>query len=567
MTERLEHHPLADLFPMMSAAEHEALREDIAANGLLEEIVLFEGKVLDGRNRYRALCELVEWERLEAEHIDHATSWHFVKFDKDAGLNSIFSAHTIEQGPLAFVVSKNLSRRHLSESQRAFVAAKIATMKSGARTDLASIEARSDAEAAEMMNVSEASVERAKAVQRDGAQVLQDAVEKGEISVSAAQVLTGLSEEEQQRVVARGAKEIMAAASVLRKMRFADRAKAWAERQQKLAAKLQALPEQKFPIILADVPRRFNVRSRETGLDRAPENHYPTMTFRELIDLNVAQCAADDCLLVFWSTAASLQDDLDIMAEWGFVVTRPRDANGKLIRDTDGNAASLPDRTGYRSMQVWNKDKMGLGYWFRDRHEFVLLGTRGKFLSPLPGTQDESCYQAPRGAHSEKPDRVYEWIERIWPSLPKLELFARADEARPGWATWGYEAPETRIPPHDPVTGEVIESEAEAAASKRATQPVEQTDRQALPAPEQTRLATEISSGVPASKPLRFANFEVGDLPDYRSPSEECDFPILHDDDGGDAAMAALGEDDDTPAAKVDPHADLEIPPFLRRQV
>jgi ParB-like nuclease domain len=47
-------HPLADVFPLMQGAEFKDLLEDIKANGQLEPIVLYENKILDGRNRYRA---------------------------------------------------------------------------------------------------------------------------------------------------------------------------------------------------------------------------------------------------------------------------------------------------------------------------------------------------------------------------------------------------------------------------------------------------------------------------------------------------------------------------------
>jgi N6-adenosine-specific RNA methylase IME4 len=47
--------------------------------------------------------------------------------------------------------------------------------------------------------------------------------------------------------------------------------------------------------------------------------------------------------------------------------------------------------------------------------------------------------QAPRREHSRKPDELYAIIERAYPELPKIELFAR--HARPGWTAWGDEAP------------------------------------------------------------------------------------------------------------------------------
>ncbi len=59
MTKRFEYHELASQFPLMSDLEYEALRQDIANNGLNEPLILFEGKILDGRNRYRA-CLLHE---------------------------------------------------------------------------------------------------------------------------------------------------------------------------------------------------------------------------------------------------------------------------------------------------------------------------------------------------------------------------------------------------------------------------------------------------------------------------------------------------------------------------
>ena len=208
-----------------------------------------------------------------------------------------------------------------------------------------------------------------------------------------------------------------------------------AARERGLAEKQRELPEGRCGLIYADVPRHFNVRSDETGLDRSPENHYPTMSFDQLAAFPIDDIAADDCILVFWSTAASLIDDIELMAEWGFVALRPRGADGKLLRDPE--TLMLHNARGrYCSMQVWDKVRIGLGYWFRDRHECILIGTRGNPVPPAPGTQDESLFTEPKGEHSAKPARVAAMIERLWPNTPKIELFQRG-RARAGWRVWG----------------------------------------------------------------------------------------------------------------------------------
>src|SRR5262249_36300618 len=129
ITDKNKHdfHPYADIFPLLEGEEFNALVEDIRAKGQLVPIVTHEGKILDGRNRYRACIE--------------------------AGIEPRLAPYEGDD-PLSYIVSLNLERRHLNESQRAMVAAKLATMGQGARTDLAQICAMSQSDAAERTNVS-----------------------------------------------------------------------------------------------------------------------------------------------------------------------------------------------------------------------------------------------------------------------------------------------------------------------------------------------------------------------------------------------------------------------------
>jgi hypothetical protein len=93
----------------------------------------------------------------------------------------------------------------------------------------------------------------------------------------------------------------------------------------------------------------------------------------------------------------------------------------------------------YKTHCVWNKDRVGTGYWFRNKHELVLIGTKGAPPAPAPGTQFPSVLDAPVGAHSAKPDIILQMIEAYFPNLPKIELNRRGPP-RPGWDAWGNEA-------------------------------------------------------------------------------------------------------------------------------
>lgn len=191
-----------------------------------------------------------------------------------------------------------------------------------------------------------------------------------------------------------------------------DKKERRAERERDLAARQTALPNKRYGVIYADPEWRFEVYSRETGMDRAADNHYPTSGTDEICARPVADIAADDCALFLWATVPMLPDALRVMAAWGFE---------------------------YKSHCIWAKDRIGTGYWFRNQHELLLVGTKGSVPAPAMGTQIESLVDAPIGKHSEKPAKFYELIEGYFPTLPKIELNARA--ARPGWDAWGYEAP------------------------------------------------------------------------------------------------------------------------------
>lgn len=170
----MEFHEIANIFPLLKDDELADLAQDIKANGLLQPIVTYQGKILDGRNRYNA-CLMVGV---------------YPEFDE---LNEDITA------PLDYVIALNLKRRHLDESQRGMIAAKIETYKQGRPGKDANLHDKiSREQAAEMLNVSPRTVASAAKVLDDGIPELIEAVEGGDISVSAAAEIAKLPQEEQQ---------------------------------------------------------------------------------------------------------------------------------------------------------------------------------------------------------------------------------------------------------------------------------------------------------------------------------------------------------------------------------
>jgi N6-adenosine-specific RNA methylase IME4 len=172
-----------------------------------------------------------------------------------------------------------------------------------------------------------------------------------------------------------------------------------------------AFPNEKFSVLLCDIPWSFKSYS-EKGMDRSADNHYPTVSTDVLCAVGPYIPADDDSVIFMWATSPMLEDALQVMKSWGF---------------------------GYKSSMVWVKDRMGTGYWFRNQHELLLIGTRGNVIAPAPGSQFPSVITAPVGKHSQKPEEFYRVVENYFPTVSKIELFAR--NGRENWYSYGNEAP------------------------------------------------------------------------------------------------------------------------------
>lgn len=347
--------------PPTPEKEYEALRADIAGRGICTPLeITANGLVMDGCERLRAAIEL-GIERVPVNVLEVG----------DERVHAILSL---------------LRRKHLDPAQRAVVAIELVDVR----------ERRALADERRRANLGE-SAERATLPAR-GRVRDQLAGLSGAGARTVEDVLTVYERDPDLYEELKAG--VIAAHKAARRVRQRELAEQVGE--------APPLPDGPFGLVCADPPWS----SPNPDSEWAPENHYPTMSQRELKSFSTDLPLADDCVLYLWALGCQLPQAFEVIEAWGF----------RYVAD-----------------MVWVKQSIGLGRWVRYRHEHLLIAVRGGISPPPPELRPDSVIEARRRRHSQKPDEAYELIEKAYRHLPKLELFARG-KARPGWAAWGNQA-------------------------------------------------------------------------------------------------------------------------------
>ena len=411
----MKFHEVADIFPMMSSEEYESLKTDIKQNGLLQPIWTHEDQIIDGRNRYNACMDL--------GIIPQYQTWD--------GSGSL----------VAFVVSLNLQRRHLNSSQKAFVALEVERLLAeearkkkiedgrvfGRQKQAEEISdnlfnepveikkvfqkiekpnpkeepIHAASQAAKLTGTNRQYVSDAKSIQKSSPEVAK-AVVSGALNIPDAKKIATLPQEQRKVVLERveaGEKPTKAIQDVKRE-----------EIKQHLeSVEVQAVKavEGVYDVIVIDPPWPIekierDERPMQTNLD------YPTMQLDEIKDMMLP--LADDCHVWVWTTHRFLPDAFDIIKHWGLK---------------------------YVCAFVWHKpggfQPVGLPQY---NCEFALYCRKG---SPkLLDTRNlPTCFNAPRGSHSEKPEEFYDFVRRVTAGR-RLDMFNR--RIIEGFEGWGKEA-------------------------------------------------------------------------------------------------------------------------------
>ena len=372
----MEFHPIANTFPLPSEDALDEMLVDVDENGQIEPVRVYEGKILDGRGM-AIVCQRLGIQPKTEEYTDG--------------------------NPLEFVTSKNLKRRHLTLGQRAAIGVEVANMpRHRPKISPKSLGLISQKAAAKQLKVSSEYIRQAGKVRTDAPKVF-DALKAGAVDLPSALRIT--------KFTVKGRK--MALGMIAKGVKVVDAIRDTA--QAELKAKLDDIAAQKvkeiegvFDVIVIDPPWEMEKVARknaphEVGWD------YHTMTEERLRKMRIP--AADVCHVWLWTTHKHLPIALSLLKEWGleYVCIFVWHKNG--------------------GMQTFGRPKLNC--------EFALYARKGnpQFIDLKAFN---ACFEAPRGAHSEKPEAFYDMVKRVTAGR-RLDMFNRRKIE--GFEGWGLESP------------------------------------------------------------------------------------------------------------------------------
>jgi hypothetical protein len=243
--------PCVELFPAMNSDEFNALKQSIQRNGQSEPILLFWGKVIDGRHRLKACQELGIEPKVET-----------------------LSVKTYEEAK-SVAFARNINRRNLTTGQRALMAAALCTRKPGqAKFSAATEPPLSQSQAADLFAVSRDSVQRAVKVYCDGGKELNRQLASGETTLNEAHVEVTGSKRIKDPALVQAAKLV-----ARHKEQESEKSRlARLNRQALLSQKNAALPTGKeYSLLLADPPWDYGMPNDRSASRMLPHNHYDTI--------------------------------------------------------------------------------------------------------------------------------------------------------------------------------------------------------------------------------------------------------------------------------------------------
>jgi len=398
-----------NLIPPLTAEEFNQLEKNCIKDGILESIKTWNGTIIDGHNRY----EIANKHNLQYETKE-------INFENESAV-------------IEWIILLQLGRRNLTESQKSYlrgVRYENEKAKHGGERakDQNGLLITTAEKLANEYNVGQTTIKRDNEFSKGVDLISKIEPEKRFEILQELSELTKSDVQEFAKIPKQAESEIKRNSIIISEEELKEQIEIKAqeltkaklqeiveqkeikkiERKNYIEAQKEAinsgeikLPEGKFEVVVIDPPWNY-------GREYDPENSrvanpYPEMTQDQLLELEIP--SADNSVIYLWTTHKFLFDAKELLDNWGF---------------------------DYKATLVWNKEKMGMGAWFRMQCEFCLVGIKGKPL--WNNTKWRDVITEPRREHSRKPEIFYEMINEINAGR-KLDYFSRS--LRDGWRVYG----------------------------------------------------------------------------------------------------------------------------------
>jgi N6-adenosine-specific RNA methylase IME4 len=362
------------LIPPLTKEEFKQLEDNCMKDGIREKIITWNGFIIDGHNRFEI-----------------ATKWGL---DYQTESKRFDSENDVKE----WMINNQFGRRNLSNYQRSVLALELESVfserakekqieggknKVVQKSEQAPMERKAITQISKVANVSHDTIAKVKKIEAVATPEVKAKLSNGEVSIN--QVYQDIKKEEKK-----------AERIELIEQQIEDI-------EQGLLPELEGL----FDVVSVDPPWPYEGESKNvTSFDavgRRVANPYPEMSIEDIKKIEMP--LMDDAVVLLWTTHKFLPDSFEILKEWGL---------------------------DYKATLVWNKEKIGMGAWFRMQCEFCIVGIKGKPY--WENTTFRDILNEPRREHSRKPDSFFEMIEKITMGR-RLEYFSR--EKRNGWEVFG----------------------------------------------------------------------------------------------------------------------------------
>jgi N6-adenosine-specific RNA methylase IME4 len=364
------------LIPALTQEEYKQLEDNILKEGIREKIITWNGYIIDGHNRYEISQKWgldCQSESMQFKDEDEVKEWMILNQFGRRNLSNY------QRSVLALEL-EGLFREKAKESK----SEKISHFRNtGEIVQKSEPSEKTIHKISNIANVSHDTIAKVKKIQEKAPEEVKQKLTTGEVSINQAYQEIKKAEKKAERI------ELI--------------------EQQIEDIEQGKLPELKglFNVISVDPPWPYEGESKKTtsfdSVGRRVANPYPEMSITDIKKIEMP--LMEDSVVLLWSTHKFLPDAFEILKDWGM---------------------------DYKATLVWNKEKMGMGAWFRMQCEFCLVGIKGKPY--WENTTFRDILNEPRREHSRKPDSFFEMIEQITKGR-RLEYFSR--EKRTGWEVFG----------------------------------------------------------------------------------------------------------------------------------